>query len=76
MALLSADAKAPAIMNGTGGVLVVDHTTDNNLMAFRMRNKDVKMLAAEDDFEMNGAQVPRRRLYHSRSRPVEAGAAD
>jgi len=54
MALLSADAKAAGSIEGTGGVLVVDHTTDNNLMAFRMRNKDVKMLAAEDDFEMNG----------------------
>ncbi|HZS55818.1 MAG TPA: M14 family zinc carboxypeptidase [Bryobacteraceae bacterium] len=54
MALLSADAKPAGSIEGTGGVLVVDHTTDNNLMAFRMRNKDVKMLAAEDDFEMNG----------------------
>ncbi len=54
MALLSADAKAPAGIEGSGGVLVVDHTTDNNLMAFRMRNKDVKMLAAEDDFELDG----------------------
>jgi hypothetical protein len=54
MTLLAADAKAPAVLDGTGNVLVVDHTTDNNLMAFRMRNKDVKMLAAEDDFEMNG----------------------
>ncbi len=54
MTLLSADAKAPGAITGTGGVLVIDHTTDNNLMALRMRNKDVKMLAAEDDFEMSG----------------------
>ncbi|MBV9939510.1 MAG: hypothetical protein JO150_13465, partial [Acidobacteriaceae bacterium] len=39
---------------GSGNVLVIDHTTDNSLMSFRFRNKDVKMLAAEDDFEANG----------------------
>ena len=54
MAMLTADAKAPTAIEGGGGVLVIDHTTDNNLMAFRMRNKDVKMLAAEDDFELGG----------------------
>jgi hypothetical protein len=54
MALLTADAKAPGGIEGSGGVLVVDHTADNNLVTFRFRNTDVKMLAAEDDFETAG----------------------
>ncbi len=54
MTMLTADAKAPGGMEGTGGTLVVDHTGDNTLVTFRFKNKDVKMLAAEDDFELAG----------------------
>ena len=54
MALLTADAKAPGGIEGSGSVLVVDHTGDNNLVAFRFKNANVKMLAAEDDFEIAG----------------------
>jgi Zinc carboxypeptidase len=54
MTMLTADAKAPGGIDGTGPVLVVEHTTDNNLMAFRFKHKDVKMQAAEDDFELSG----------------------
>ena len=57
MTMLTADAKAPGGVidaGGTGNVLVVDHTADNNLVAFRFKNKDVKMTAAEDDFELGG----------------------
>jgi len=54
MTLLTADATAPGGIEGTGGILVVDHTADNNLVTFRFKNKDVKMLAAEDDFEVAG----------------------
>ncbi|HEV8208612.1 MAG TPA: M14 family zinc carboxypeptidase [Vicinamibacterales bacterium] len=54
MTLLTADAKAAGGIEGTGGVLVVDHTGDNTLVTFRFKNKDVKMLAAEDDFELGG----------------------
>lgn len=54
MTLLTADATAPGAIAGPGRVLVVDHTTDNTLMTFRFRNRDVKMLAAEQDFEWNG----------------------
>jgi hypothetical protein len=54
MTLLAADAKAPGAIEGTGPVIVVEHTTDNNLMAFRFRNADVKMLAAEEDFDLDG----------------------
>src|SRR2546425_12208187 len=54
MTLLTADAKAPGGIEGTGSVLVVDHTADNNLVTFRFKNKDVKMAAAEEDFELSG----------------------
>jgi hypothetical protein len=54
MTLLTSDAKAPGSIAGAGNVIVVDHTTDNALMTFRFRNRDVKMLAAEDDFEVMG----------------------
>lgn len=54
MTLLTSDAKAAGSIAGTGNVLVVDHTTDNSLMTFRFKNRDVKMLAAEDDFEVMG----------------------
>ncbi len=54
MTALTADAKAAGSVEGSGDVLVIDHTTDNSLMSFRFRHKDVKMLAAESDFELNG----------------------
>jgi hypothetical protein len=54
MTLLKADAKAAGGVEGTGGVLVVEHTSDNNLMKFRMMNPGVQALAAEEDFELDG----------------------
>ena len=54
MTALTADAKAPGSIEGTGSVIVVEHTTDNNLVTFRFRNADVKMQAAEEDFELSG----------------------
>ena len=54
MALLTTDAKAMGGIEGTGSVIVVDHTSDNNLMTFRFRFPNVKMQAAEQDFEANG----------------------
>ncbi|MCA1561743.1 MAG: hypothetical protein LC804_16265 [Acidobacteria bacterium] len=53
-AMLTADAKASGGIEGTGPVVVIDHTTDNNLMAFRFRHADVRMQAAEDEFEAGG----------------------
>ena len=52
--LLTADAKAPGGIEGTGPVVIVDHTTDNVLMAFRFKHAAVKMQAAEEDFEAGG----------------------
>ena len=52
--LLTADAKAAGGIEGTGPVVIVDHTTDNVLMAFRFKHAGVKMQAAEEDFEAGG----------------------
>ncbi len=57
MTLLTADAKAAGGVEGTGATLIVEHTSDNSLMSFRFKNKDVKMLAAEEDFELNGRKL-------------------
>ena len=54
MTLITADAKAPGGIEGTGRVVVVEHTTDNNLVTFRFKHADVKMQAAEEDFEAGG----------------------
>ena len=57
MTLLTTEAKAPGGIEGTGGTIVVEHTSDNALMGFRFRNKDVTMLAAEEDFELSGRKL-------------------
>jgi hypothetical protein len=52
--LLTADAKAPGGIEGTGPVVVIDHTTDNVLVQLRFKHRDVKMQAAEEEFELGG----------------------
>ena len=47
-------AVAPGGITGSGNTVVVEHTGDNNLVTFRYRLKDVKMSAAEEDFEAAG----------------------
>ena len=54
MTMLTAPAPQVGVVDGGGDVIVVDHTTDNNLMTFRFRHAEVRMLAAEEDFEMDG----------------------
>ncbi len=56
MTLLTSPAMAVGEINGRGDILVVDHTTDNNLMAFRFRHVDVVMQAAEGRFELNDTE--------------------
>jgi hypothetical protein len=51
---LTVDATARGGITGTGPVLLVDHTTDNNLVAFRFRHAAVRMEAAEEPFEAAG----------------------
>lgn len=45
---------APGGLNGNGPVVIVEHTGDNNVAAFRYKLKDVKMSAAEEDFDAAG----------------------
>ncbi len=54
MTLLTADARVPGTITGTGTVVIIDHNGDTNLATFRFANKDVKMLAAEEPFEAAG----------------------
>ena len=54
MALIAADVKAAGGIEGTGSVVIVDHTSDNNIVTFRFKHADVKMQAAEEDFEAGG----------------------
>jgi len=54
MTLLTDSARADGGIDGRGSIVVVDHTTDNNLMKFRFTNSGTQMYAAEADFEMDG----------------------
>ena len=54
MTLVAQDVSAPGTMAGTGDTLIVEHTTDNTLVTFRFANKNVRMLAAEEEFEAAG----------------------
>jgi hypothetical protein len=54
MTPITADVRAPGGIDGSGPVLIVDHTTDNNLVTFRFKHTDVKMEAAEEEFEAAG----------------------
>ena len=54
MTPVTGSVKAPGGIEGSGSVLVVEHTSDNNLITFRYKHKDVAMAAAEEDFELSG----------------------
>lgn len=54
MTMLTDSARASGGINGGGRVVVVDHTTDNNLVRFRFDNAAVPMYAAESEFEWEG----------------------
>ncbi len=54
MTPLTADAKAPGGIQGSGSVVIVEHAGDNALVTFRFRNGGVAMAAAEEDFEAGG----------------------
>ncbi len=45
---------APGGLTGSGNTIIVEHTGDNNIVTFRYRLKDVKMSAAEADFDAAG----------------------
>jgi hypothetical protein len=54
MTLVGEDIKAPGGVDGSGPVLVAEHTADTSLVTFRFRNIGVRMLATEEDFELAG----------------------
>jgi len=54
MSRVTGPVKAAGGVEGTGATLIVEHTADNNLVTFRFKNAGVKMMAAEEDFELNG----------------------
>jgi hypothetical protein len=54
MKAVTGKAVAPGGITGSGNTVVVEHTGDNNLVSLRYRLKDVKMSAAEEDFEAGG----------------------
>ena len=54
MTRVTADVKAAGGIEGAGSTLVVEATSDNNLVTFRFKNAEVRMAAAEDDFELGG----------------------
>jgi hypothetical protein len=54
MTPIAGEVVAAGGVDGTGSTLVVDATSDNNLVTFRFKNADVKMQAAEEDFEAAG----------------------
>ena len=54
MSPVNSEVKAAGGIEGTGPVVVVEHTSDNNLVKFRFAHSTVQMLAAEDDFTVNG----------------------
>jgi len=54
MALATADFKAAGAVTGSGSTLIIDHTTDSNLATFRFANAKMKMMAAEQAFELGG----------------------
>ncbi len=57
MTMLTAEANAAGGVDGGGSSLVIQHTSDNNLMKFVYKNTGVKMLVAEEDFDLNGHKL-------------------
>ncbi len=54
MTIVTSTVKAAGGVTGSGPVLIVDNSADNNLMSFRFRNAGVKMQAAEEEFDAAG----------------------
>ena len=54
MTLLTSNATAAGGVSGSGSVLIVDNTADNNIVTFRFKFPKTKMNAAEEDFDAAG----------------------
>ncbi len=58
MTPIGQDVKVHGEIVGNGDTLIVAHTTDNPLVTFRFANKNVKMFAAEEEFDAGGQKFP------------------
>ncbi|WP_298671168.1 M14 family zinc carboxypeptidase [uncultured Sphingomonas sp.] len=56
MPLLTNDVRPKGVITGSGPVILVNHTGDNELVSFRFRLGKTKMLAAQAPFEAGGRQ--------------------
>ncbi|MHB1097884.1 MAG: M14 family zinc carboxypeptidase [Gemmatimonadaceae bacterium] len=54
MSPVTGEVAAAGGVEGSGSTIIVAATSDNNLVTFRFKNADVKMQAAEEDFEAGG----------------------
>ncbi len=54
MTMITSDVHPRGTIEGSGPVLILDHTTDNALMGFRFKHAGTKMFAAEEDFSAAG----------------------
>ncbi len=75
MAPVKGHVTAAGGIAGTGPVVVVENTADNNMITFRDHLKDVKMSAAEDDSRRGRASLPRRSGHHSECERRPGGRA-
>jgi hypothetical protein len=54
MTLMPSNASVTGSITGSGTTLVIDHTTDNALMTWRMQHAALKVSAAEQAFDLDG----------------------
>jgi hypothetical protein len=54
MKKVTSDVTAPGGITGSGNVVIVDNTSDNTLVSFRFKLANVRMQAAEDEFDAAG----------------------
>jgi hypothetical protein len=54
MTLITGEIKPAGSISGSGSTILVNHTGENELVSLRFRLKDVKMRAAEAEFEAGG----------------------
>ena len=54
MTLMAGEVKPRGMISGTGSTILINHTGENELVSMRFRLKDVKMRAAEAEFEAGG----------------------
>ncbi|HKS06434.1 MAG TPA: M14 family zinc carboxypeptidase [Gemmatimonadaceae bacterium] len=65
---------APGGVSGTGPVIVVEHSGDNNIITFRYKLKDVKMAAAEEDFDAGGKRFRAGSIIIQNANAQQVGA--